>query len=76
MDNTFTRRKKMLILHHFNGYLFTHTCVMCNSWNPVPENILRIAHFRKKVWKYDIVHYTKLLRYTQPLRNEIHRISV
>ena len=76
MNNARKDRKKLLIFYEFEGYLFIHSCHICKQWNPIPNTIVRIAHFRKIVYsKYHTEHYTKLLQYSVPLKKEIQYIT-
>ena len=41
--------KKMIVNSRFDGYLGTHVCQYCKTWDPMESSLCKIGHFRSFV---------------------------
>lgn len=61
--------KKMIYFNTIDTVLNIHMCVLCKRLVIVPDNIIQLAHFKKKKMKFgDYVLDTYLTRYSRELK--------
>ena len=69
MDNKRTGRRKQVINTKAEGLFIVHSCFNCQFGLNVPRNLLRIAHFRRKVPFNDTTEIScTLLKYTDDIK--------
>lgn len=54
---------KMLVTNNFEGTLSVHSCQNCETIEFIPEKLLKIGHFRKKVQSVETILDTSFVTF-------------
>ena len=74
---TYTSGAKKMIVHNtFDGFLGTHICQYCKDYDPIPINVARIAHIRKRMGYEGSLEYSSFLSQFTPALKKMVSMAV
>lgn len=69
--------KKMIVRTTFDGFLGTHVCQYCNTWDPMEPSLCKIGHFKVFVDLKSVPELNGYLsRYTSSVREMMNDLSI